>query len=237
MTSWPPDNSLWTGLTGRFGRAAFSLAGMRCIISWEELRWRLGEPKTILCLGNGPSSEAAGIDAARFDCLFRVNWIWRERARLANPNVVFTADFDPPSPGAAIICFPTRADANRILASYVRRRIGAQTKYLVLPELPSPLFRKTWSHRPTNGAMMLAAATQLRPSRLIVAGIDLYLHPQGKYPGANDEPNQYDAIHDRSIDLAFIRAALDQFDGNVEIQGAQLQSALAALGSQQLNPG
>jgi len=84
---------------------------------------------------------------------------------------------------------------------------------------------------------MLAVAAQLRPSRLIVAGIDLYLHPQGKYPGANDEPNQYDAIHDRNIDLAFIRAALDQFDGTVEIQSAQLRSALAALGPQQLDLG
>ena len=210
---------------------------MRCITSWDELRRRLGEPKTILCLGNGPSSESADVDEVRFDCLFRVNWIWRDRARLATPRLVFTADFDPPSPGASIICFPTRADANRILISYVRRRIDARTEYLVLPELPSPLFRKTWSHRPTNGAMMLAAAAHLRPSRLIVAGIDLYLHPQGKYPGETDEPNQYDAIHDRNIDLAFIRAALDQLDGTVEIQSAQLQSALAALGSQQLNPG
>lgn len=237
MTRWPPAANAWNSLTGRLGRTFLSLAGMRCITSWDELRQRLGEPKTILCLGNGPSSEVAGIDEARFDCLFRVNWIWQERARLANPNVVFTADFDPPSPGAPIICFPTRADANRILASYVRRRIGARAEYLVLPELPSPLIRKTWSHRPTNGAMMLAVAAQLRPSRLIVAGIDLYLHPQGKYPGANDEPNQYDAIHDRNIDLAFIRAALDQFDGTVEIQSAQLRSALAALGPQQLDLG
>lgn len=214
-----------------------SLAGMHCITSWDELRRRLGEPKAILCLGNGPSSEAADIDAARFDCLFRANWIWQERANLANPNVVFTADFDPPSPGAPIICFPTRADANRILASYTRRRVGAQTEYLVLPELPSPLFQRAWSHRPTNGAMMLAAAIQLRPSRLIIAGIDLYLHPHGKYPGETDEPNQYDAIHDRNIDLGFIRAALDHFDGEVDIQSWPLQSALAAPSSQQLNPG
>jgi len=237
VTSWPPAANAWSSLTGSLGGTFLSLAGMRCIKSWDELRRRLGEPKTILCLGNGPSSEAAGIDEARFDCLFRVNWIWRDRARLANPHLVFTADFDPPSPGAPIICFPIRADANRILASYVRRRIGARTEYLVLPELPSSLFRKTWSHRPTNGAMMLAAAAQLRPSRLIVAGIDLYLHPQGKYPGAADEPNQYDAIHDRHVDLAFMRAALDRFDGDVDIQSVQLQSALAALGPQQLDLG
>jgi len=237
VTSWPPAANVWSSLTGSLGRTFLSLAGMRCITSWDELRQRLGEPKTILCLGNGPSSEAEGIDEVRFDCLFRVNWIWQERARLAIPNVVFTADFDPPSPSAPIICFPTRADANGILTSHIRRRIGSRIEYLVLPELPSPLFRKTWSRRPTNGAMMLAVAAQLRPSRLIVAGIDLYLHPQGKYPGETDEPNQYGAIHDRNIDLAFIRTALDQFDGDVDIQSPQLRSALAAPSSQQLDPG
>ena len=190
----------------------------------------------MLCLGNGLSSEAAGIDATRFDYLFR-NWIWRDYSRLAHPNMVFTAGFDPPLAGAAIICFPTRADVNRILARYVRRRVGALAEYLVLPELPSPLLQKGWSHRPTNGAMVLAVATQLRSSRLIVAGIDLYLRPQGKYLGATDEPTQYDAIHDCQIDLAFMRAALDRFDGTVGIQSAQLQSALAALGPQQLDIG
>lgn len=227
MTSWPPDNSLWTGLTGRFGRAAFSLAGMRCIISWEELRRRLGEPKSILCLGNGPSSEDVGVDRTGFDCLFRVNWIWRERARHSIPDVVFTADLDAPPRDAPVICFPTRMDANRILASYLRTRIGALTEYLVLPELPSSLWDRKWSHRPTNGALMLAAAIHLRPSRLMIAGIDLYLHPRGKYPGATGEANEYDAIHHRDIDLAFIHAALDSFDGEVDILSQQLRNALA----------
>lgn len=227
MTSWPPDNSLWAGLAGRLGRTIFSLAGMRCITSWEDLRRRLGEPQAILCLGNGPSSEEAGVDRAGFDCLFRVNWIWRERARHSNPDVVFTADLDPPPRDMPVICFPTRTDANRVLATYLRGRIGARTEYLVLPELPSSLSGRKWSHRPTNGALMLAAAIQLRPSRLMIAGIDLYLHPHGKYPGATGEVNEYEAIHHRDIDLAFIRAALDSFDGAVDIRSLQLRTALA----------
>jgi hypothetical protein len=227
VTSWPPDNSLWAGLTGSFGRAALFVAGMRCITSWENLRRRLGEPRSILCLGNGPSSEDAGVDRAGFDCLFRVNWIWRERVRYSDPGVVFTADLDPPPRDAPIICFPTRADANRVLASYLWRRVGARTEYLVLPELPSSLWENKWSHRPTNGALMLAAAIHLRPNRLMIAGIDLYLHPHGKYPGATGEANEYDAIHHRDIDLAFIRAALDSFDGEVEIRSQQLRAAVA----------
>jgi hypothetical protein len=227
VTSWPPDNSLWAGLTSRLGRTIFSLAGMRCITGWEDLRRRLGEPEAILCLGNGPSSEEVGVDRAGFDCLFRVNWIWNERASHSNPDVVFTADLDPPPRDIPVICFPTRMDANRILASYLWRRIGARTDYLVLPELPSSLWDRKWSHRPTNGALMLAAAIHLRPSRLMIAGIDLYLHPRGKYPGAAGEANEYDAIHHRDIDLAFIHAALDSFDGEVDILSQQLRNALA----------
>ena len=161
-----------------------------------------------------------------FDCLFRVNWIWNERSIHRDPDVVFTADFDAPS-AAPIICFPTREDANRILASYVRRRIGARTEYLVFPELSSSAKGRTWSHRPTNGALMVAAAVLLRPSHLIIAGIDLYLHPDGKYPGATDEPNQYDDIHHRDVDLAVIRTALDQFGGDATILSEPLRSALA----------
>ena len=200
---------------------------MRCIASWDQLRRRLGEPKSILCLGNGPSSEDADIDRGQCDSLFRVNWIWRDRARHADPDVVFTADLDPPPRAAPIICFPTRRDANRILASYLLRRLGARTEYLVLPELPSFLWNRKLSHRPTNGALMLAAAIQLRPSRLTIAGIDLYLHPHGKYADATDEANEYDAIHHRDVDLAFIRAALDGFDGEVDIRSQQLRAALA----------
>lgn len=199
---------------------------MRCIRSWEQLRGRLGDPQAILCLGNGPSSEADGIEDARFDCLFRVNWTWTARSIHRDPDVVFTADLDPPS-AAPIICFPTREDANRILASYVRRRVGGRTEHLVFSELSSSANGRTWSHRPTNGALMVAAAVLLRPKRLIIAGIDLYLHPEGKYPGATSEPNRYDDIHHRDVDLAVIRAALDQFDGDATIVSEQLRSALA----------
>jgi hypothetical protein len=201
---------------------------MRRIASWDELRERLGRPQVILCLGNGPSSEGSGVETASFDCLFRVNWIWNERAVHRAPDVVFTADADaPPAPAAPIICFPTRRDASRILAGYPRRRSGRRLEYVVFPELPSAFMERSWSHRPTNGALMVAAAVLLRPSRLIVAGIDLYLHPDGKYPGATVEPNRYDEIHHRDVDLAFIRAALSQFDGDVAILSEQLQRALS----------
>lgn len=228
MTAWPPDRTLRTVVADTLGRTRVRISGMRCIASWGELRERLGGPQAILCLGNGPSSEGSGVEAARFDCLFRVNWIWNERAVHCAPDVVFTADADaPPASSAPIICFPSREDASRILAGYPGRQSGERLEYMVFPELPSAFTERSWSHRPTNGALMVAAAVLLRPSRLIVAGIDLYLHPDGKYPGSTAEPNRYDEIHHRDVDIAFIRAALGQFDGDIAILSEQLQRALS----------
>ena len=227
--AWPPAAGWWVNIPDQIGRGVLSLRGARCSASWDALRGALGDPDSILCLGNGPSSEADAVHGVRFDRLFRVNWIWSDRTRHVSPDLVFTADLDPPSirPTPAI-CFPTRRDANRVLASYIARKIPLPPEYLVFPELPSEAIVKTWSHRPTNGAIMVAAAVQLHPKRLAIAGIDLYLHPDGKYPGYRDEPNTYDPIHDRDVDLAFIMAALRRFKGEVEILSPQLRSTLEA---------
>ncbi len=48
----------------------------RRIDSWETLRERLGDPKSVLCLGNGPSSEDHRLESLAHDCLMRVNWRW-----------------------------------------------------------------------------------------------------------------------------------------------------------------
>ncbi len=71
------------------------LAGS-AIVQLNDLRLRLGTPHHILCLGNGPSSEDTRLQGCSFDCLFRVNWIWRDRGLYLNPNMVFTADTDLP---------------------------------------------------------------------------------------------------------------------------------------------
>jgi hypothetical protein len=167
------------------------------------------------------------VQDVRCDRLFRVNWIWGSRGLHLSPDLVFTADNDPPAlRPAPIICFPTREDANRILASYIMRGIHLPANYLVFIELPCALSMKSRTYRPTNGALMVAAATLLRPRRVVIAGMDLYLHPDGKYPGSCAEANKYDPIHNRSLDLAFMAAAFSMFDGTVDILSAQLKSAL-----------
>jgi 3-deoxy-D-manno-octulosonic-acid transferase len=71
----------------------------------DALREQLGHPDTILCLGNGPSSEAPCLGRIAYDALFRVNWRWVGRGRFTRPDVVFTGDRDslrrcpPPRPG------------------------------------------------------------------------------------------------------------------------------------------
>jgi len=225
--NWPPAKGWWADIPDHLGRAMFSLLGARCISSWEALRKHLGDPQSILCLGNGPSSESPVVQDVRCDCLFRVNWIWSGRVRNANPDVVFTADSDPPPAGRTpTICFPTRQDATRVLASYVALGNRMPVAYLVFPELPTDLAMKTWSYRPTNGALMVAAAVLLRPKRVIIAGVDLYRHPGGKYPGVAAGPNDYDPIHDRALDLSFMIAALSRFDGNIDILSPQLLAEL-----------
>src|SRR5262249_45967231 len=69
------------------------LAGRtRRLRSWPALRERWGEPDTILCLGNGPSSEDPRLCGLRFDRLFRVNWRWVGRGFLDRPDVIITGD-------------------------------------------------------------------------------------------------------------------------------------------------
>ena len=51
---------------------------------------RLGHPHTILCLGNGPSSEAEALRQYTHEALFRVNHSWLRRPAFNQPQVVFT---------------------------------------------------------------------------------------------------------------------------------------------------
>lgn len=224
---WPGRLSPTRRIGQWAGRQCLSLSGARCLDSWGQVARELEHPRSILCLGNGPSSEDPALGGQDFDCVFRVNWVWQSRALFGQPRMVFTADPDLPARRPALIAFPTRGDANRILALYRRADILPRA-YCVMAELPSPLSARTWPLRPTNGALMIAAAAQLRPDRLVIAGIDLYRHPAGKYPGGIDEPNDYDAIHGRENDIAAIALALGHYPGAAVVIGDALRAALAA---------
>lgn len=198
-----------------------------CRDSWAQIGRDLDHPRSILCLGNGPSSEDPALAGRGFDAVFRVNWVWHGRTHFLQPAIVFTADPELPPPSfQGMIAFPTRADANRLLGIYRRGDCLPRAGYCVMEELASSLSARDWPLRPTNGALMIAAAAQLQPARLAIAGIDLYQHPAGKYPGETVEANDYDAIHSRDNDVDAIKLALADYTGELTIIGDQLRAAL-----------
>jgi hypothetical protein len=191
-----------------------------------ELGRRLGAPARILCLGNGPTSEDPAIGQVATDCLFRVNWIWRARGLLTEPDLVFTADPDlPPARARPIVAFPRRREGLPILARHALR-LRPPRGHLFLADLPELTAELAAEPIPTNGALMIAVAAALRPRRIVIAGVDLYAHPAGRYPGDKAALDGYGRQHGRERDIALIGAALAAYDGEVEIIGDALKQAL-----------
>jgi len=201
------------------------------IDTWEALAERLHNPRTVLCLGNGPSSEDPQLESFRHDCLFRINWRWKERGFLVHPQVVFVGDAATISKvdGAVFGIWDRSLEQAMLLRHLVTRGMGAMP--YVTMERTSPLIRdRVWPARPTNGALMIAAAAALNPDRLIIAGIDLYQHPEGRYPGDLVGTNAYSRAHTRQTDLDIMRLALAGYHGEVTILGDALQAALTHAG-------
>ena len=201
------------------------MAGGTCIDKLAALKAKLADPAAICCLGNGPSSEDSAIQNQHFAVVFRVNYQWKTRGFALNPAAIFTADPDlPPQTADAVLVFPSRPEANRILLDHCRKLRPPKAGYAVFPEL---MDTGVWPAWPTNGALMIATAAALKPRKILIAGMDLYRHPAGKYPGDASEINAYDAIHNRETDIAFIRAALRDFTGELTILSDDLKRELA----------
>lgn len=211
------------------GSGARRLLGWRArrLESLDELRSALGHPQTILCLGNGPSSEDPELDGMQYDCLFRVNWEWKHSSRLVDPDMVFTGNARTVRElPRAIAGFQTLAAEQRVLRRGIAWRLLRPLRYVTLERLPTVLGEREWPAKPTNGVAMVALAAALAPRRLVVAGIDLYAHPEGGYAWESDRANAYHAPHDRDVELDIIERALETFAGDVEIVGEVLRSSL-----------
>lgn len=210
-----------------------ALSGQR-IATLADLKSRLGAPGTVVCLGNGPSSEDARLAGYEGAALFRVNWIWLERGRMASPDVVFTGDPDVVRLAREpIVIFPTEAEGKPILRGYGAARSARLPGYAFLDRFEPSVADMAAARIPTNGALMVAVAARLQPSRLVVAGIDLYRHPRGKYAGPADNADGYTSRHGEAVDLVVIGSALRDFRGELHILSDNLRGALniAAPGS------
>ena len=192
----------------------------------DRLRERLGNPATILCLGNGPSSEAPEVGEVRFDSLFRVNHVWHTRGFLTAPDMVFTgAKATLAAIRAPIFGLQSIKSEGRLLVTRFLRPGRGRTSYATIERFDLYLSEPRWQGiRPTNGAAMLATAVALKPARLVISGIDLFSHPDGTYPGDSKTPNAYSPGHDADSELALLLEALDLYEGELVILSPALKA-------------
>jgi hypothetical protein len=213
-------------VTGPLGGLGLALFSRRRIADWDELAQRLGRPQRILCLGNGPSSEVQELESCASDTLFRVNWRWRNRGFLSSPQLVFIGDPTTPNHvSTPILGFRTAEEASYVLWRQCLRL--RRFRFFIFDEMKGASDSRGWAARPTNGAIMVATAAALRPQRLVIAGIDLYRHPEGRYPGGGKARDGYNRVHDRNVEIEMIRQALSGFAGEIRILSPILAAALA----------
>lgn len=194
--------------------------------SLEALNQALGNPDTILCLGNGPSSEDPDLKELSYDCLFRVNHLWRERGFITEAQMVFCGSKVTLARIPEAIFGLQTIESERRLLGYLIMRVlkGRTARYAALERYSLFFTEPEWSHiRPTNGASMLATAVALQPKRLVISGIDLFSHPAGSYPGDSSTPNAYTPGHQPDSELALLLEALRAYRGELVI----LSEALA----------
>lgn len=225
-----------------------SAPGVNRIQSNEALAEKLDYPRTIVCLGNGPSSEHEELAALDYDCMFRVNATWLERGFMMDPDVVFcgsAAAMKDKRLSNAIVGAGDATAERRLLKERMFYPQRWPLSYFATNEMErfTVAFYEKLSTRteqrfpidwyPTNGARMLAVAAALKPDRLIVAGIDLFAHPRGAYAGRTNVPNSYAAQHDRDLECEFIFSVFDQFDGELIILSEVLLDRWKAQRSRQ----
>lgn len=194
--------------------------------SAAKLAGKLGNPKTILCLGNGPSSEDPRLKQERYDVLFRANHTWLGRADFNEPALVFTGLRSAMRKlKGTVIGVAAEAGEKMLLAQRGLFPFTGPLDYFVfeklkgVPELPGHPTK-----RPTSGAFLLAVAVALKPEKLIIAGMDMFKHDDGAFPGKSGEPNGYTPAHGYDHDLACILASLEDYKGELVIFSEALKT-------------
>ncbi|NIA71505.1 hypothetical protein HBA54_23215 [Pelagibius litoralis] len=194
--------------------------------SVAELRKTLGNPQVLLCLGNGPSSEAPEVADVKHDCLFRVNHVWLSRGFLTGPDMVFTgAKVTLSLVKGPIFGLQSVKSEARLLVTRLLRPRFRRVRYATIERFGLYLSESRWQGiRPTNGAAMLATAVALQPPRLVISGIDLFSHPAGTYPGDTATPNAYSPGHEAESELALLLEALSRYEGELTILSPALKA-------------
>ncbi len=206
------------------------------IATAEDLATHLRHPQTILCLGNGPSSEDPRLRGIAYDALFRVNHLWQERGFLTDPDVVFTGSTETVRRMTrAILAASTIQHEGRMLLTGFTRRAFRRFRFFTVERLHVLTPQPWWNGAvPTNGILMLATAVALRPARIVVAGMDLFRHQSGAYPGDESTANAYTSRHDADVEQRLLLETLAAHRGDVEVIGDVLETVWEAHTSARL---
>ncbi|MGX0876089.1 hypothetical protein ACSSV4_000764 [Roseovarius sp. MBR-154] len=183
----------------------------------DALSAHLGQPATIMCLGNGPTSADPRLRSMAHDALFRVNHQWMDAGYMSCPDLLFAGvKKSMRAAGRIPVAVASRRKEEALLGTRVLTPWHGPLRYVVIEEIADIDPAALHGHpRPTTGAVMMAAAIALQPARLIVAGMDLFSDAAGAYPGAPATVNAYTAAHDRDTDAAFIRTHLARYEGEI----------------------
>jgi 3-deoxy-D-manno-octulosonic-acid transferase-like protein len=212
------------------GRSVAANRSKRRLNNWEALRKRLQCPNTILCLGNGPSSEDPRLFDINYDALLRVNHRWLERGMLAEPDMVFVGSpLTTARIRSCVFGFRTIAwESEMMLRHLLLDRSVRRLEYFTYERVSPFLNDGAWPCAPTNGAVMVATAVGLQPRRLILAGIDLFHDARGRYPGDTLGENDYPQMHSRNVDVEILARVLADYHGETVILNEPLREALSA---------
>lgn len=193
----------------------------------DALKRRLGSPGTIMCLGNGPSSADPALLDVSYDALFRVNHSWLAKKFMARPDVVFTGGRPTMRALDRVVFGLQNSEAEeRLMQTRVFNPLRSHSNFFNAHDVTDALRKFDWGHlRPTNGASMIAAAVALKPKKLVIAGIDLFQHAEGSYPGETSVPNAYAPAHSRETELEFLLKLFSAYDGELVIFGDILRAA------------
>ncbi len=193
--------------------------GITRLSSLDHLKQKLRNPKTVLCLGNGPSSEDEKTVSTSYDVLFRVNHSWLKRGILSEPDLVFTGlqgcmrKLRKP-----VFCMFGGTMEKILLMVRAKNVLAGRRDYIMVGDKNSAFdFDINQRFRPTNGAIMVAVAVALQPEHLVIAGIDMFQHPEGSYPGDKNTANAYSASHSHDSEVEFIMRHLSKYEGRLTI--------------------
>lgn len=206
---------------GRVGQALIS-RNHQLVENLPDLDNELGSFQSILCLGNGPSSEDPQLQTITYDRLFRVNHRWAKRGLLAEPDIIFTGNKSSiKAMGPKMLYGLQNIEAETRLAFDLFPSMHRYA-FVTAERLGLYDFETFSTYRPTNGAVMVATAIALKPRQLIIAGMDMFEHPSGSYPGDKDTPNAYTLNHDRETELQYLLQLFDSYDGELLILSSVL---------------